>query len=225
MCYPSLAHQLIHTSEICIVLGFCQQTYGMNEVLFTMLEEVWICVQGRIIVLQVRDRRLHQVCDKELRGAVWNVNAFQVQPLATAAASRSIVQICCHTLNHSSRCLSPLRAVVQQTISSASTSNQPPAFVHPQLICTAVSHLANASQLILLAGKILLAIVCNRLQSGCGGLQGKLLAGVHSRVQLFRWAARGEGHELQLECSHSGHIMVLYIAVRGDFILVGARLL
>ena len=71
---------------------------------------------------------------------------------------------------------------------------------------------------------------------------GKLLAGVNSKVQLFRWAARdGEGggsadaaaaaagaetaemgdHELIGECSHHGHIVALYVRVRGDLIVVG----
>ena len=53
-------------------------------------------------------------------------------------------------------------------------------------------------------------------------LQGKLLAGVHSRVQLFKWSPTADGsHELAQECGHSGHVMALYIATRGDFILVG----
>lgn len=75
---------------------------------------------------------------------------------------------------------------------------------------------------------------------------GKLLAGVNSKVQLFRWVARnGEGaasdgpsgagaterdpnadgiagdHELIGECSHHGHIVALYVQVRGDLIVVG----
>ena len=55
-----------------------------------------------------------------------------------------------------------------------------------------------------------------------GVWQGKLLAGVHSKVQLFKFSSRGDGaHELTQECSHAGHIMALYVATRGDFILVG----
>ena len=48
------------------------------------------------------------------------------------------------------------------------------------------------------------------------------MAGVHSKVQLFKWGVRNSGiRELAHECSHSGHVMVLYLATRGDFILVG----
>ena len=65
---------------------------------------------------------------------------------------------------------------------------------------------------------------------------GKLLAGINSKVELFRWVARGGGviahtdgkqqeggstYELAKECSHHGHIVALYVAVRGDFIVVG----
>ena len=74
---------------------------------------------------------------------------------------------------------------------------------------------------------------------------GKLLAGINSKVQLFKWVAReggragaagvsagtmdvggGEGgtsptYELANECSHHGHIVALYVATRGDFIVVG----
>ena len=70
--------------------------------------------------------------------------------------------------------------------------------------------------------------------------QGKLLAGINSKVQLFRWA-RGETregaddldatstrssgpevrHELISECSHHGHIVALYVQVRNDLVVVG----
>jgi len=53
--------------------------------------------------------------------------------------------------------------------------------------------------------------------------QGKLLAGVSAKVQLYRWAQRDDGsRELVNECNHAGHVYVLYMATRGDFILVGA---
>ncbi len=53
-------------------------------------------------------------------------------------------------------------------------------------------------------------------------LQGKLLAGVSAKVQLYRWAQRDDGsRELVNECNHAGHVYVLYMATRGDFILVG----
>ncbi|CAI5489016.1 unnamed protein product [Closterium sp. Naga37s-1] len=51
---------------------------------------------------------------------------------------------------------------------------------------------------------------------------GKVLAGINNKVQLFRWAARDDGaRELLVECGHFGHILALYTACRGDFIIVG----
>jgi len=51
---------------------------------------------------------------------------------------------------------------------------------------------------------------------------GKLLAGINSRIQLYRWASREVGtHELMPECSHHGNILALYVVTRGDFIVVG----
>lgn len=53
-------------------------------------------------------------------------------------------------------------------------------------------------------------------------LQGKLLAGVNARVQIFKWQKDDDGaHELSLECQHTGHILALYVRSRGDFIAVG----
>ncbi|CAI7752931.1 unnamed protein product, partial [Closterium sp. NIES-53] len=50
---------------------------------------------------------------------------------------------------------------------------------------------------------------------------GKVLAGINNKVQLFRWAARDDGaRELLVECGHFGHILALYTACRGDFIIV-----
>ena len=52
--------------------------------------------------------------------------------------------------------------------------------------------------------------------------KGKLLAGINSKVELFKWTPRDDdGHELINECSHHGHIVALYVATRGDWILVG----
>ncbi|ACO65083.1 predicted protein [Micromonas commoda] len=57
---------------------------------------------------------------------------------------------------------------------------------------------------------------------------GKLLAGINSKVELFRGGdpvgadgAGGSTYELAKECSHHGHIVALYVAVRGEFIVVG----
>ncbi|KJE89467.1 UV-damaged DNA binding protein, variant [Capsaspora owczarzaki ATCC 30864] len=51
---------------------------------------------------------------------------------------------------------------------------------------------------------------------------GKLLAGINSKVNLFKWNLTGDGiRELVSECSHHGHILTLYLKSRGDFIIVG----
>jgi DNA damage-binding protein 1 len=52
---------------------------------------------------------------------------------------------------------------------------------------------------------------------------GKLVAGVHNKVQLFRWVVgmADDSYSLVPECSLASHIMALTIAVRGEFILVG----
>ena len=34
--------------------------------------------QGRIVVFEVRDRKLHVICEKETKGAVYSLCAFQV---------------------------------------------------------------------------------------------------------------------------------------------------
>lgn len=51
---------------------------------------------------------------------------------------------------------------------------------------------------------------------------GRLLAGVNSKLNLYKWPPRDDDtRELVVECSHHGHILALYVAVRGDFICVG----
>eukprot|EP01126_Amoeba_proteus_P030505 TRINITY_DN3014_c0_g1_i10.p1 TRINITY_DN3014_c0_g1~~TRINITY_DN3014_c0_g1_i10.p1 ORF type:complete len:1099 (-),score=193.96 TRINITY_DN3014_c0_g1_i10:112-3408(-) len=51
---------------------------------------------------------------------------------------------------------------------------------------------------------------------------GKILAGVNSKIQLFKWTETEDSvRELTNECEHVGHILVLYLDTRGDFILVG----
>jgi hypothetical protein len=46
---------------------------------------------------------------------------------------------------------------------------------------------------------------------------GKLLAGVNSKVQLLKWSTTEDGmKELAVECDHPGHILALYL---GQFIL------
>lgn len=53
--------------------------------------------------------------------------------------------------------------------------------------------------------------------------QGKLLAAVNNKVQLFKWSAGADAslRELTPECGYHGHILVAYMEARGDFIIVG----
>jgi DNA damage-binding protein 1 len=55
------------------------------------------------------------------------------------------------------------------------------------------------------------------------GFCGKLLVGVHNKVCLFRWAVgmADDSYALVPECSMASHILVLTMAVRGEFVLVG----
>ncbi|KAL2629921.1 hypothetical protein R1flu_014607 [Riccia fluitans] len=51
---------------------------------------------------------------------------------------------------------------------------------------------------------------------------GKLLAAINQKIQLYKWTLRDDGsRELQTECGHHGHILALYVQSRGDFIVVG----
>ncbi|CAL9145369.1 unnamed protein product [Musa hybrid cultivar] len=51
---------------------------------------------------------------------------------------------------------------------------------------------------------------------------GKLLAAINQKIQLYKWMLREDGsRELQAECGHHGHILALYVQIRGDFIVVG----
>jgi DNA damage-binding protein 1 len=55
-------------------------------------------------------------------------------------------------------------------------------------------------------------------------LHGRVVAGVGSKIQVFRWVQRDDGSgalDLHYECGHQGHIFVLYIKTRGDYLLVG----
>ncbi|KAH8956048.1 hypothetical protein BDL97_07G017700 [Sphagnum fallax] len=51
---------------------------------------------------------------------------------------------------------------------------------------------------------------------------GKLLAGINQKIQLYKWTLREDGaRELQYESSHRGRSLGLYVKSRGDFIVVG----
>ncbi|KAL4429821.1 hypothetical protein ABPG77_010938 [Micractinium sp. CCAP 211/92] len=52
--------------------------------------------------------------------------------------------------------------------------------------------------------------------------QGRLLAGINSRVQMYTWKEQDDGSRaLVPECSHAGHVLALYLATRGDLVIVG----
>ncbi|KAF0690909.1 hypothetical protein As57867_017711, partial [Aphanomyces stellatus] len=52
--------------------------------------------------------------------------------------------------------------------------------------------------------------------------QGKLLAGINSKTQLYKWSETDEVEkELVAECGHHGHTLVLYMESRGDFVAIG----
>ena len=52
--------------------------------------------------------------------------------------------------------------------------------------------------------------------------KGKLLAGINSKLELFKWTPReDDAHELVSECSHHGQIITFSVKTRGDWILVG----
>ncbi|OQR96245.1 DNA damage-binding protein [Achlya hypogyna] len=52
--------------------------------------------------------------------------------------------------------------------------------------------------------------------------QNKLLAGINSKTQLYKWSDSDEmDKELVAECGHHGHTLVLFMESRGDFIAVG----
>ncbi|XP_043689453.1 DNA damage-binding protein 1-like [Telopea speciosissima] len=51
---------------------------------------------------------------------------------------------------------------------------------------------------------------------------GKLLAAINQKIQLYKWMLRDDGsRELQFESGHHGHILALFVQTRGDFIVVG----
>ncbi len=53
-------------------------------------------------------------------------------------------------------------------------------------------------------------------------LQGKLIAGINSRVQLYDWQLQKDSSRgLVAGAGQSGLVLALYLACRGDFIVVG----
>ncbi|KAK4488128.1 hypothetical protein RD792_003870 [Penstemon davidsonii] len=51
---------------------------------------------------------------------------------------------------------------------------------------------------------------------------GKLLAAINQKIQLYKWMLRDDGsRELQSESGHHGHILALHVQTRGDFVVVG----
>lgn len=52
-------------------------------------------------------------------------------------------------------------------------------------------------------------------------LMGRLVAGVGSKIQMYRLNLLHQRPELKHECSHYGHILALAVKAEGDFVLVG----
>jgi len=55
-------------------------------------------------------------------------------------------------------------------------------------------------------------------------LQGKLLCGINERLCLYAWKTRenqASESNLILECSHRGFVLVLSLAIHGEFIIAG----
>ena len=53
-------------------------------------------------------------------------------------------------------------------------------------------------------------------------MQGKLIAGINSRVQLYDWQLQKDSSRgLVAGAGQSGLVLALYLACRGDFIVVG----
>ncbi|KAL2465744.1 DNA damage-binding protein 1a [Abeliophyllum distichum] len=50
----------------------------------------------------------------------------------------------------------------------------------------------------------------------------KLLTVINQKIRLSKWTLRDDGSSvLKSECGHHGHILALYVQIRGDFIIVG----
>mmetsp|Transcript_40860 Transcript_40860/g.102893 ORF Transcript_40860/g.102893 Transcript_40860/m.102893 type:complete len:1012 (-) Transcript_40860:694-3729(-) len=70
-------------------------------------------------------------------------------------------------------------------------------------------------------------VVCETEVKGAvyslNAFNGKVLAGVNSKIQLFIFEKDGEevSGSLKIECGHLGHILALFVCSRGDFIVVG----
>lgn len=59
--------------------------------------KLW-CVQGRILVFSVRDGKLHVIAEKEVKGAVYNVNPFQARTSTLACELMSAAGLCMQSL-------------------------------------------------------------------------------------------------------------------------------
>ena len=75
-----------------------------------------------------------------------------------------------------------------------------------------------------------LQLVCSKDVKGAAyqvrGFNGKLLAAINCKIELFRLSdpdasAHMGQMELTTECVHRGHILVLFLQTRGDFVVVG----
>ena len=140
-------------------------------------------MQGRILTFSVKDTKLRLVSEKEVKGAVYNVNPFQVAALPSCWCSPA-----------------------QRCATDACTDIDEPTLFHRR----------ESGRLHSLSPDITTRAEVH--------VQGKLIAGVNSKVQLFKWIQTDDGsRELQIECSHTGHVLALYVVTRGDFVIVGEK--
>jgi hypothetical protein len=51
-------------------------------------------------------------------------------------------------------------------------------------------------------------------------LDGKILAGVNSKVVLYKLNQEGQGIRITQECAYHGNVLVIQVRTRGNFILV-----
>jgi DNA damage-binding protein 1 len=80
--------------------------------------------------------------------------------------------------------------------------------------------------------KMIQLVAARETKSGVytlAAIGGKLAAGIGSKVQIYKFVTKDHAlktsfsvqPELQSECSHQGHIMVMFLKVHADFLVVG----
>lgn len=154
-------------------------------------------LQGRILVLETKpgQHKLHLIYEKETRGAVYTMSGFQVALDTVTCLLQSIVQTC-------SRLSWRLLLTYAQ-------------FFYALAPCFRLCHTRHDKK----------CWVGLKAKQGVGCMQGKLIAGINSRVQLYDWQLQKDSSRgLVAGAGQSGLVLALYLACRGDFIVVGQLL-